>query len=76
MVRSTISVPIELKKQLNELKLHSREPYADVITRLVACAENVVLLSDEETTGVKEALDENKAGRMKSSDSLWHELGR
>ena len=75
MSTSTISVPIELKQQLNELKLHPRESYADVITRLVACAEDPVLLSDEEILGINEALDDVKAGRVKSSYNLRRELG-
>jgi len=75
MSTSTISVPNELKQQLNELKIHSKESYADVITRLIICAEDPIPLSDEEIEGIKEALDDIKAGRVKSADQLRYELG-
>jgi hypothetical protein len=32
---TTINVPEQLKKKLDELKVHPREPYKDVIARLV-----------------------------------------
>ena len=75
MSTSTISVSAELKKRLNELKLHPKESYTDVISRLVAWAEDPDPLSDEEIGGIKEALDDMKAGHMRSSNDIRRDLG-
>jgi len=32
---TTINVPVQLKKKLDGLKIHPREPYKDVIARLI-----------------------------------------
>jgi len=35
MMKSTIAVSNETKEKLDNLKVHSREPYEDVIKRLI-----------------------------------------
>ena len=48
MGTSTISIPNDLKAQLNKMKIHHRETYADVIVRLITYAENAEPLSETE----------------------------
>jgi predicted transcriptional regulator len=35
MVITTVALPDSLKRRLDKLKVHRREPYSDVVTRLI-----------------------------------------
>ena len=75
MGTSTISIPSDLKIQLNALKIHQRETYADVIVRLISCAEDAEPLNETEISQLEEAVDDMKAGRVISTKDLRLELG-
>ena len=75
MGTSTISIPNDLKAQLNKMKIHHRETYADVIVRLISYAENAEPLSQTESDQLLEAVDDMKAGRLISAKDLRSELG-
>ena len=63
---ATIRVSREVKRLLDGLKVHPREPYSAVIGRVVCRAYDPEPLSAEEIAGLEEALEEKKAGRIHS----------
>jgi predicted CopG family antitoxin len=75
MNTSTISIPNDLIQELNKRKLDVNESYADVITRLMVADEDPVPLSEEEIAGIKEGLEDVKAGQIISAERLRYELG-
>ena len=75
MGTSTISIPSDLKVRLNAMKIHQRETYADVIVRLISCAEDEEPLNATEIAQLEEAVDDMKAGRLISAKDLRSELG-
>jgi len=74
-VTSTITIPNVLIQELDRRKLDANESYADVITRLIITDEDPEPLSKEEITGIKEGLEDLKAGRVISAEELYSELG-
>ena len=75
MGTSTISIPSDLKVRLNAMKIHQRETYADIIVRLISCAEDAEPLSETEIAQLEEAVDDMKAGRLMTAKDLRSELG-
>jgi len=75
MSTSTITIPNDLIQELNRRKLDANESYADVITRLIITDEDPEPLSKEEIAGIKEGLEDLKAGRVISAEKLYSELG-
>lgn len=85
---TTIQIDENLKKRLDELKIHYRESYNDLIKRIIEnCSSNnidkesliatIEVLSDPELmNGIKEALEEEYRGEKGTSlDDLKKELG-
>lgn len=76
---TTIQVHKKLKSKLDSLKEHSREPYSEVIHRLIDIAkeseESEFELSEETLSGIKEAREDLKKGRVHSTEQLRKELG-
>ncbi len=83
---TTVQIDNELKERLNRLKIHPRESYNDLISRLidsyspdVASRESLIetldILSDPEMMkGITRGLEDIKAGRTKSLDQISREL--
>ena len=61
---TTIQVSREVKKLLDELKLHPRESYDMVIRRLIETRIDDEPLSEETLRRIEEALEDVKAGRL------------
>ena len=83
---TTIQIDNELKERLNRLKIHPRESYNDLISRLVdsyspevasreSLIETLEVLSDPEMMrGIARGLEDIKAGRVKTLDQISKEL--
>lgn len=83
---TTVQIDNELKERLNRLKIHPRESYNDLISRLidsyshgVASRESLIetldILSDPEMMkGIARGLEDIKAGRTKNLDQISREL--
>ncbi len=72
---TTIKLEMATKVSLDELKIHPRETYDDVIKRLVQIAIDDEPLSDETLEHLKEAMEDVKAGRVQPMDDVYRELG-
>ena len=84
---TTVQIDNELKERLNRLKIHPRESYNDLISRLVdsyspevasreSLIETLEILSDPEMMrGIAQGLEDIKAGRVKTLDQISKELG-
>lgn len=84
---TTVQIDNELKERLNRLKIHPRESYNDLISRLIdsyspevvskeSLIETLEILSDPEMMrGIARGLKDIKAGRMKTLDQISRELG-
>jgi len=72
-----VNVRIEpaTKALLDDLKVHSRETYADVIARLARQAMDDEPLTPEEEADIAESLEDIRAGRVLSTGQLKRELG-
>ncbi len=83
---TTIQIDNELKERLNRLKIHPRESYNDLISRLIdsyspevasreSLVETIEILSDPEMMrGIARGLEDIKAGRAKTLDQISKEL--
>jgi len=83
---TTIQIDNELKERLNHLKIHPRESYNDLISRLidsyspdVASRESLIetldILSDPEIMrGIARGLEDIKTGNTKPLDQISREL--
>ena len=75
MSSTTIRISHQTKELLDDLKLHPRESYEDVIGRLAAMAGDQEPLSDDEIEDMKASLDDIRAGRVKTLKTIRTELG-
>jgi predicted transcriptional regulator len=83
---TTIQIDNELKERLNRLKIHPRESYNDLISRLVdsyspevvsreSLIETLETLSDPEMMReIAKGLEDVNAGRVKTLDQISKEL--
>ena len=83
---TTVQIDNELKERLNRLKIHPRESYNDLISRLVdsyspevasreSLIETLEILSDPEMMrGIAQGLEDIKAGKVKTLDQISKEL--
>jgi predicted CopG family antitoxin len=72
---TTIYIRKDLKGQLDDLKLHPKESYSDVIERLVSVAIDDEPLSEEAIQGLEEALEEVKQGRLIPESVIMKKYG-
>ena len=83
---TTIQIDNELKERLNRLKIHPRESYNDLISRLIdsyspdvasreSLIETLEIFSDPEMMrGIARGLEDIKAGRAKAFKQINREL--
>ena len=83
---TTVQIDNELKERLNRLKIHPRESYNDLISRLIdsyspeaasreSLIETLEILSDPEMMrGIARGLEDIKVGRTKTLDKISREL--
>ena len=75
MAMTTVQLRAETKKKLDDLKLHPRETYDELIDRLADAAYDDESLSDEELGAVRESENDIKAGRVRSLRDIMKDLG-
>jgi len=75
MAMTTVQLRPETKEKLDNLKIHPRETYDELIDRLADAAYDDEELSDEEITGMKESEEDIKAGRVRSLRDIMKDLG-
>ncbi len=75
MEPTTLRVDLEVKKRLDELKIHPKESYNEVIARLIEAYTDDEPLSDEEIKGIEESLEDIKAGRVYPLEEVRREIG-
>ncbi len=83
---TTVQIDNKLKERLNRLKIHPRESYNDLISRLIdsyspdvasreSLIETLEILSDPEMMGgIARGLEDIKAGRIKTLGKISREL--
>lgn len=83
---TTVQIDNELKERLNRLKIHPRESYNDLISRLIdsyspdvasreSLIETLEIFSDPELMrGIARGLEDIKAGRAKALKQINREL--
>ena len=83
---TTVQIENKLKERLNHLKIHPRESYNDLISRLIdsyspevaskdSLIETLEILSDPEMMrGIAQGLENLKAGGTKTLDQISKEL--
>jgi predicted transcriptional regulator len=72
---TTIKVDLELKENLDKLKLFPRETYNEVVSRLVDMAYDQEPLSDETINRIEEALEDLKRGKYYTQEEVEAEMG-
>jgi len=75
MAMTTVQLRPETKEKLDNLKIHPRETYDELIDRLADAAYDDEELSDEEIAGMKESEKDIKAGRVRSLRDIMKDLG-
>lgn len=75
MHATTIKVDPKLKSSLDNLKLHPRESYNDVIARLLNMAYDEEPLSDATLERIEESLKDLKSGKYYTQEEIEAELG-
>jgi len=75
MAMTTVQLRPETKEKLDNLKIHPRETYDELIDRLADAAYDDEELSDEEIAGMKESEGDIKAGRVRSLRDIMKDLG-
>ena len=74
-MKTTIQVSREVKKMLDELKLHPREPYESVIKRLIEDKLDEEPLSKDTLKKIKEALKDLETGKVYTTEEARKKLG-
>lgn len=75
MAMTTVQLRQETKEKLDDLKLHPRETYDELIDRLADAAYDDEPLSDDEIEAVRESENDIKAGRVRSLREIMKDLG-
>ena len=69
---TTIQIDNEIRNTLNNMKLHTRETYNDVLERLI---EDLQELNTETKKEIKKALKEIESGNYKTHSDVKAEMG-
>jgi predicted transcriptional regulator len=75
MAKTTVQLRPETKEKLDDLKLHPRETYDDLINRLADAAYDDEALSDVEVEDIRASERDIKAGRVRSLREIMKDLG-
>ncbi len=75
MATTTVQLRSETKAKLDDLKLHPRETYDELIGRLADAAYDDEPLSAEELEQTRSSEKEIEAGRVRSLRAIMRELG-
>lgn len=72
---TTIKINSDLKTRLDLLKIHPRETYNDVVSRLADLASDEETLSNSTLERIEKAVADLKAGRYVTAEEIDRELG-
>ena len=72
MAASTIQLSTGMKRRLNQMKLHPRETYEEVLERLL---EDLQDLGEETKRDIEEATREIESGKFRTHEQLGDEMG-
>ncbi len=75
MSTTTVQLRSETKAKLDDLKLHPRETYDELIGRLADAAYDDESPSDEEIEAIRMSEKEIEAGRVRSLRDIMRDLG-
>ena len=75
MSTTTVQLRSETKAKLDDLKLHPRETYDELIGRLADAAYDDEPLSDEEIEEIRSSEKDIQAGRVRSLREIMRDLG-
>jgi hypothetical protein len=75
MAMTTVQLRPETKGKLDDLKLHPRETYDELIDRLADAAYDDEPLSPEEIEDIRASENDIKAGRVRSLRDIMKDLG-
>ncbi|MCX6698491.1 MAG: hypothetical protein NTV68_00970, partial [Methanomicrobiales archaeon] len=71
----TVRISLRTKAVLDDLKIHPKESYDDVIGRLSHLAYDNEPITDEELQALREGLDDIKTGQTRSLEEIMKDLG-
>ena len=69
---TTIQVDEDIRNTLNNMKLHNRETYNDVLERLIEDLQELNVMTKRE---IKKALKEIESGNYKTHSEVQSEMG-
>ena len=69
---TTIQIETEVREELSNMKIHTRETYNDVLERMI---EDLQELNQETKKEIENALNEIKSGKSKKHEDLKKEMG-
>ncbi len=72
MATTTIQLSQDMKKVLEEMKLHPRETYEEVLERLL---EDLQELNEQTKKEIEQAIRDIRAGKYRTHQQLKDELG-
>jgi len=72
---TTVQLRLETKEKLDDLKLHPRETYDELIDRLADAAYDDEPLSAEEVEDIRASENDIKAGRVRRLRDIMKDLG-
>ncbi|MDD1695667.1 MAG: hypothetical protein LUQ54_02105 [Methanoregula sp.] len=72
---TTVRISLRTKAVLDDLKIHPKESYDDVISRLSHLAYDDEPMTDDELQALKEGMEDFKAGRTRSLEEIMKDLG-
>ncbi len=75
MAMTTVQLRAETKQKLNDLKLHPRETYDELIDRLADAAYDDEILSEEEIKDLRASEEDIRAGHVRSLRDIMKDLG-
>ncbi len=75
MATTTVQLRSETKEKLDDLKLHPRETYDELISRLADAAYDDEPLSEEEIDAIRLSEKEIEAGRIRTLREIMRDLG-
>jgi predicted transcriptional regulator len=76
MPSATVQLQHDVKKRLDEMKLHPRESYSAVISRLIDASYDEEPLSEEEIHDIEISLGEIRKGELYSLEEVMEEMGK
>jgi predicted transcriptional regulator len=75
MPTATVQLQPDVKKRLDEMKLHPRESYNAVIARLLDSCYDEEPLSEEDIRDIEQSLEEIRRGEVYALEDMKKELG-